>query len=188
MDQFKILQMALEEMYQTLDVFSELNWDDVAQEYITSHDKMPTDIDEFVINFPAYLEDKAHAGDAPDYLFELAYVELLQNQIVSTDIEKPKAFGIHLNPSLSFLNLSYDITQMLDDAADGNVKLIEREHILCLYRHPEMGPSQIEVTTEILEVLQQLEDKSFKSKNEMGLAHVPLIEELIHQGLILEVV
>lgn len=180
MDQFKIYQQALETMYPSLTVFSDMNWSEVSQEYLVSHDERPTDLDDFLFNFPAYLQDKAADGDCPVYLFELAFYELLQNQTLLTDLEIPSEKGFHLNPSLSFLNLEFDINVMLDEATKGNVQLIRRPHILCIYRDPVKGLNHLDITTPMLEVLQQLENGETVVKQTM-------LKELIDLGVVLEV-
>jgi hypothetical protein len=180
MDQFKIYQQALETMYPSLTVFSDMNWGEVSREYLVSHEVRPTDLDEFLFNFPQYLQDKANAGDCPGYLFELAFYELLQNQTMLNDLDLPKTKGLHLNSSLSFLNLEYDIHLMMDEATKGNVQLIARPHILCIYRHPQKGLHHIDITTPILEVLQQLE-------NGIAPTNQKTLVELIKLGLVVDI-
>lgn len=178
MDQFKIFQSALEEMYPSLSLFSDINWDEVAREYMVSHDERPTDLDEFIINFPDFLQEKCQSGDSPDYLFELAYVELLQNQILSTEIDYPEESGLHLNPTLSFLNLEYDINLMLDEAEKGNIQLVERSHILCIYRHPTIGLHHLYVTNPMIEILELIEhNKNIPDSKK------PLFDEILSLGL-----
>ena len=185
---FKAFQNALEEMYPSLTVFSDLTWDTVTQEYIASHDERPQDIEEFVFNFPAYLQEKAAAGDSPAYLFELAFFELLQNQMIEATIETPEPPGIYLNPTLSFLNLEYDVSLMIDEATKGNPLLIERPHILCIYHHPLRGLHHLDVTTPMLEVLEELEDGPLKSRDNLATPQQKILNELIESGLILEVI
>lgn len=184
---FKAFQEALEKMYPSLTVFSDLNWDEVTQEYIASHDERPQEIDDFVFNFPQYLQDKTMAGDSPAYLFELAYFELLQSQMIGTKIDLPQTSGIYLNPSLSFLNLEYDVCLMMDEATKGNVQLIERPHVLCIYHHPLRGLHHIEITTVILEILKELEDGPLKTRSDLPTNQQKSLHELIGLGLILEV-
>ena len=102
------------------------------KEYIATHEERPRDLVEFVFHFPQFLQDKASEGDCPGYLFELAYFELLQDQIISYEWEAPKLKGINLNPSLSFLNLEFDVGLMMDEAAKGSVQVVQRPHVLCL--------------------------------------------------------
>ncbi len=184
---FKAFQNALEEMYPSLTVFSDLKWDTVTQEYIASHDERPQDIEEFVFNFPAYLQEKAAAGDSPAYLFELAFFELLQNQMIEASIETPEPPGIYLNPTLSFLNLEYDVSLMIDEATKGNPQLIERPHVLCIYHHPLRGLHHLDVTTPMLEVLGELEDGPLKSRANLAAVQQKILNELIELGLVLEV-
>lgn len=179
MNPFKNFQDALETMYPSLTTFSDLKWDEVSREYIASHDERPTDIDDFIFNFPAYLQDKSADGDCPVYLFELAFLELLREQILNNELEEIDSEGLHLNPSLSFLNLEHDVIRMMDEAAKGNVQIIERPHILCIYRHPVQGLSHVEITTKYLEILQALESTT-------ELKPGPVLNELIDLGLVLK--
>jgi len=187
MNLFQSFQDALVKMYPSLSVFSDINWDELTQEYIASHDERPKDLEEFLFNFPYYLQDKAVAGDSPVYLFELAYFEYIQNQILSTEMEIPEQKGIHLNPTLSFLNLEFDINLMLDEATKGNVQIIQRPHILCLYRHPEMGFHHVDITTPVLKVLQLLEDGPLTSNSEIPVENHSTLKHLIDLGLVIEV-
>jgi hypothetical protein len=184
---FKNFQAALEKMYPSLTVFSDLNWDEVSQEYIASHDERPTDVDEFVYNFPQYLQDKAVLGDSPPYLFELAFFELLQEQILETSLTLPTSTGLYLNPTLSFLNLEYDVVLMVDEATKGNVQIIERPHVLCIYRHPARGLHHVEITTPILEILKELEDGPLKGRSDLPTAQQHTLKDLIELGLVLEI-
>lgn len=188
MNSFKIFQQALEKMYPSLTVFSDLNWDEVSQEYIASHDERPKDVEEFVYNFPQYLQDKATLGDSPAYLFELAFFELLQNQILESTLAVPHASGIYLNPTLSFLNLEYDVALMVDEATKGTVQIIERPHVLCIYRHPLRGLHHVDITTPILEILKEIEDGPLKGRSSLPANDQQLLKELIELGLVLEVI
>lgn len=186
---FKAFQEALEIMYPSLTVFSDLNWDTVTQEYIASHDERPQDIDDFVFNFPQYLQDKSVAGDSPAYLFELAYFELLQSQMIGTETETETSEtpGIYLNPTLSFLNLEYDVSLMMDEAAKGNIQLIARPHVLCIYHDPERGLHHVEITTSRLEILKELEDAPLKNRSDLPATQQKNLDELIKLGLLLEI-
>ncbi|MBA2406239.1 MAG: hypothetical protein H0V66_15795 [Bdellovibrionales bacterium] len=187
MNQFKIFQEALEKMYPSLTVFSDLDWDEVSQEYIASHDERPKDVEQFVFNFPQYLQDKAVQGDSPAYLFELAFFELLQNQVLETDVTPPKRPGIYLNPTLSFLNLEYDVSMMIDEATKGNVQIIERPHVLCIYRHPQRGLHHVDITTPKLEVLQELEAGPLKGRSNLPSVQQGTLHDLIELGMVMEV-
>lgn len=186
MNQFKVFQDALEKMFPSLPVFSDMSWSEVFQEYLASHDERPTDLEEFVFNFPTFLQEKAVAGDSPLYLFELAFYELLQNQVLVTDPEFPETPGYHLNPSLSFLNLEYDVNLMIDEATKGNVQIIHRPHILCVYRHPELGLHHLDITTPILEILQLLERGSLNDLSSLSLLQQAKLSELIKLGIVIQ--
>ena len=187
MNQFKILQDALEKMFPSLSVFSDLNWDDVAREYIASHESMPTNVEDFVFDFPGYLQSKAQDGDSPTFLFELAFFELIQSQLLLIDLDTPTTPGIYLNSTLSFLNLEFDVNLMIDEATKGNTQLIQRPHILCLFKHPDLGLHHVDISTAYLNVLQELEDGPLKTRSDLPQAHQKTLSELIKLGLILEV-
>jgi hypothetical protein len=187
MNLFQSFQDALVKMYPSLSVFSDIDWNDLTQEYIASHDERPQDVEEFLFNFPHYLQDKAAAGDCPVYLFELAYYEYLQKQIIDNEIDLPEVEGLHLNPSLSFLNLEYDINLMLDEATKGNVQIILRPHILCLYRLPSKGFHHIDITTPVLKVLEKLENGPLSSMSELPKEEHSTVNHLIELGVILKI-
>lgn len=187
MNHFKIFQDALEKTFTSLTVFSDLNWDEIAREYIAAHDEHPDNVDDFTFNFPQFLQDKASDGDCPSYLFELAYFELLQTQILATDLVLPTTEGLHLNPSLSFLNLEFDVGLMMDEATKGSVQILQRPHVLCLYRHPVRGLHHIEITTPILEMLQHLEQGSLNRRSEIPEKDQPTLTKLLDLGVIIEV-
>lgn len=181
MNPFQPFQDALIKMYPSLSVFSDINWDDLSQEYVASHDVRPTDLEEFLFNFPFFLQDKAAAGDCPVYLFELAYYEYLQTQILASDVPLMDQNGFHLNPTLSFLNLEYDINLMLDEATKGNIQIIQRPHVLCLFRHPTKGFHHLDITTSVLKVLQELEEGP-----QVSISDTQTLKHLIELGLVLE--
>lgn len=187
MNHFKIFQASLEKTYPSLTVFSDMNWDDVAKEYIASHDEHPDNVDDFTFNFPQFLQEKAIDGDCPSYLFELAFFELIRSQIMAVELELPASGGLHLNPSLSFLNLEFDVGQMLDDAAKGSVHILERSHVLCLYRHPSQGLSKLEITSAMLEILQGLEDGSLSKREDVSAKSRATLAQLIDLGVIIDV-
>lgn len=187
MDYFKKFQDALETMFPSLTVFSDMDWNEISKEYIASHDERPTDLDEFIFHFPQFLQDKAAAGECPVYLFELAFVELMQNQILVTDLEMPTEKGIYLNPSLSFLNLEFDISVMIDEATKGNIQVLQRPHILCIYRDPVRGLHHVDITTPILEVLQELEDGPLRERGDLPTLQQKTLHELIDLGVVIEI-
>jgi hypothetical protein len=188
MNQFKIFQQALEETYPGLSVFSDLKWDEVSQEYLASHEEVPTDLEEFVFNFPQFLQDKAAAGDCPAYLFEVAFFELLQNQIQEADLTLPIASGVYLNPSLSFLSLDYDVAEMLQAATIGQVQVIERPHVLSLYRHVDRGFEYRDITPQMLDLLQRLEDGPIKPKVVLTSSEKETLQEMLDLGLAMKVI
>lgn len=187
MNQFKAFQDALEEIFPSLTLFSDLNWSEICREYIASFDSRPDNLEEFIFNFPDFLQQKAAAGDCPPYLHELAYVELMQAQALSSELDLPHVKGHHLNPSLSFLNLEFDINLMLDEAAKGGIQIIERPHVLCIYRDPQEGLNHVDITTDYLMVLQKLEDGPLTDMNALSYAEKETLGELKKLGLVMEI-
>ena len=55
---------SLEQMFPSLTLFSDLNWDKVKTEYESEYSDL---------SFPEYLQQKCIEGDCPPYLFELAF-------------------------------------------------------------------------------------------------------------------
>jgi len=175
MNAITIFQNALEETFPSLTIFSDVNWPEITHEFIASHKENPKSIEEFRANFPLFLQQKAEMGDCPDYLFELAFFELAQEQILASSYELPTSPGLFLNPSATFLNLDYDVNLMLEEATKGSVKIFERSHILSLYRHPEFGLMQKELSHDEIKILGQIEageeisEEQLKDLKEAGL-------------------
>jgi hypothetical protein len=177
---------AIEDTYSSLEIFSDISWEVICNEYLASHESPPKDVDDFVAGFPQFLEDKAAEGECPTYLFEIAYVELMASILSEAKVDMPKKKGLHLNPTLSFLTLEFDVLQMLEDSKSGEASVIERPHILCLYQDGENGLCSQEIEEDELEILKKLEDQEdctsdqFPSKDQQSLAH------LIKTGMILD--
>ena len=140
---------ALEQMFPSLTLFSDLNWEAVTQEYESNY------ID---LSFPEYLQQKAVEGDCPPYLFELAYFEMALFDVKTTTESFPFQDGIYLNPTALFLSLEFDIMKMLSEAKAGNIEVIERPHVLCLFRDPEDKIHFQELSQDELSILQNLEE------------------------------
>ena len=118
----------LQQMFPSLTLFSDLNWEAVTQEYEAHY------ID---ISFPEYLQQKALDGDCPPYLFELAFYELALFDARTSSEPFPFKPGVYLNPTALFLSLEYDVKKMLEEAARGNIDVFEKPHVLCLFRDPK---------------------------------------------------
>ncbi len=187
MNAFYEFQAALENTFSSLEQFSDLNWDTITQEYISVHESRPQDISDFVFGFPQFLQDKAQRNECPPYLFELAYFELLEMNLLNSEIVLPQSQGYHLNPTLSFLNLEFDISQMLSDASEGKVNIIERPHVLCFFHHPEDGIHQVDLETHHLKLLQRLEDRVISLNESIPEQDVDCFHELVDFGLILKI-
>ncbi len=140
---------ALQQMFPSLTLFSDLDWDAVTKEYEGQY------ID---LSFPEYLQQKTLEGDCPPYLFELAFYELALFDAKTSDEPFPHIPGIYLNPTALFLSLEFDVQKMLKEAHEGKVEIIEYPHVLCLYRDSQDRIQSLEMTDEELDLLQHLED------------------------------
>ena len=185
MPALKVYQDVLEETFPSLTVFSDLKWDQVMKEYLASHEERP-ELENFALGFPQFLQQKAQDGDSPLYLFELAFYELTQNHLANTEYDFPKTPGIHLNPSASFLNLEFDVQTMLEESTKGSVEIIERPHVLCLYKHPIEGLSQVELDEMAVSVLSSIEVGSHKTMLESEDVKRSF-KWLIHIGLVFNI-
>ena len=170
---------SLEKMFPSLTTFSDLDWDAVTKEYET------TSID---ISFPEYLQQKALDGDCPSYLFELAFYELAHFDAKTSAEPFPFQPGVYLNPTALFLSLEFDITRMLQEASEGNVSVIERPHVLSLYRDRDDKVHSIELSDEELEVLQHLEDGPKPDKSFLLSGQAADFEQLVKKGLIINLI
>ena len=165
---------ALQQMFPSLTLFSDLDWDAVTKEY---------EADFIDISFPEYLQQKTLEGDCPPYLFELAFYELALFDAKTSVEPFPYKPGVYLNPTALFLSLEFDVKQMLEDSREGKIDVIERPHVLCIYRDKEDHIQTLEMSEDDLELLQHLEDgpmpdesfvdenykSHFKKFSEMGL-------------------
>jgi len=133
------------------------------------------------------LQQKAAQDECPIHLFELAFFELIENDMLNAEMILPEMKGIHLNPSLSFLNLEFDICLMVSEATKGNIQIIHRPHILCLFLHPTRGMNHVDITTRYLEILQQLEDGPLSNRSSISGDQQESLNELIDLGLVVEV-
>ena len=167
---------ALEQMFPSLTLFSDLDWEAVTQEYETHY------ID---ISFPEYLQQKALDGDCPPYLFELAYYELALFNARTSVEEFPFQPGIYLNPTALFLSLEFDVKRMMDEAARGNIEVYERSHVLSLFRDKADQIHTLEMSDEDLELLQYLEDGPQRDET-FAQGHLTLFEKFCRNGLILK--
>lgn len=140
---------SLEKMFPSLTLFSDLNWDAVTEEY---------ERDYIDISFPEYLQQKSLDGDCPPYLFELAYYELALYDAKTSPEAFPHRPGVYLNPTALFLSLEFDIKKMLEEALKGNIEIIERPHVLSLFKDTHDRIHIMEVDEDALEMLQNLED------------------------------
>jgi hypothetical protein len=178
---------AIQDTYSSLEIFSDISWEEICNEYLASYEEAPKDVDDFVAGFPQFLEDKAAEGECPTYLFEIAYVEFMASVLSDAQVDFPTSKGLHLNPTLSFLTLEFDVLQMLEESKSGEASVIERPHILCLYQDQENGLCSQELEEDDLEILKKLEEQEdctldhFASEDQQSLDH------LIKTGMILDI-
>jgi len=177
MELLKNYQDALELTYPSLKDFSDIDWNQVTKEHLASFETRPT-IDEFIIQFPEFLQSKSIDGDAPAYLYELAFFELLQVHLTKQELTPPEVKGISLNPTLSFLDLEYDILPML---ASKN-EIIPRNHILCVFKSLAHEINHLEISSDYLGVLQKIESDEEVSSNEE-----PILQSLVDMGLVFRI-
>ena len=166
----------LAQMFPSLTLFSDLNWEAVTREYETEY------VD---ISFPEYLQQKSVDGDCPPYLFELAYFELALFDARTSDEPFPHVPGVYLNPTALFLSLEFDVKKMIDEASMGRIQILERPHVLCLFRDRQ-GVRTIEVSDEDLTLLQKLEEGPLPGPGEFNADEQPVFARLKQQGLILD--
>lgn len=163
--------MELKDIFPNLSLFSDMDWDAVTKEYEQTSQ---------YITFPEYLELKSEQGDCPQYLFELAYFDAALTGLQEGEFFFPDSPGIHLNPSLRFLDLDYDVLKMVSDAQDGIIEVHERENVLGIYVDAEGDIRFHEITRGELWTLQAIESgqdpediTAFKSLTDAGiLVHI----------------
>ncbi len=163
--------MDLKSSFPSLSLFTDLDWDAVTSEY------GPTS--KFV-TFPEYLAIKAEAGDCPQHIYELAFFDSAMASIMESEFTFPDTPGLHLNPSACFLSFDYDILSMVKLANEGEVSIIERRNVLCVYVDESGEVLFHELTTPQLETLQNLEQG-------LPLTSSTTISELAQLGLVIHV-
>lgn len=168
---------ALQQMFPSLTLFSDLDWEAVTKEYETEY---------MDLSFPEYLQQKALDGDCPPYLFELAFYELALFDAKTSAEPFPHLPGIYLNPTALFLSLEFDVKQMLKDAQNGQIDVIERPHVLCLYRDPQDQLKTLEMSEEDLELLEHLEDGPQDSRDFVSDKSKTHYRTFIENGLVLD--
>lgn len=167
----------LQQMFPSLTLFSDLDWEAVTQEYESQY------ID---ISFPEYLQQKALDGDCPPYLFELAFYELAMFDARTSSEPFPFKPGIYLNPTALFLKLDFDVKKMIEEASRGNIEVYEKEHVLCLFRDTHDKIQIIEMSDQDLDLLQHLEDGPQNDKNFVAEKNQGHFKVFADSGLILD--
>jgi hypothetical protein len=166
----------LEQMFPSLTLFSDLNWETVTSEYLTGYGDL---------SFPEYLQQKHIEGDCPPYLFELAYFEQALFELKDMKIENPPQKGIFLNPTSLFLSLEFDIKKMLENAHQGEIHIIEKQHVVCLFKNQNGQIISIETSDEELFLLQKLEEGPREDSSFVEKEHQTFFEKFLQNGLIL---
>jgi hypothetical protein len=180
-----LFQAALEDTYSRLKLFSDLDWSEISQEYIASHEHYPSDMSDFVFHFPEFLEHKIAQEDCPPYLGEMAYYELILSLLRASQYSSPSSKGIHLNSTLSFLNLEFDVSLMNKKVEGGEIQIIHRPHILCLYLDASHKLNELEISASQLETLQLFEKSPSLALEELTPKARESALELLHSGLLL---
>jgi hypothetical protein len=139
----------LAQQFQSLNLFSDLEWDKVIAEYEGEYVHM---------TFPEYLQQKAIDGDCPSYLFEIAFFEQALMEARNSDVKFPHQPGTYLNPSTLFLSLEFDIPKMLTEAKKGNPEIIEASQILAVYRDETDQVHTLPLSQDELRILEKMED------------------------------
>lgn len=166
----------LSAIFPSLTLFSDLNWEEITQEYEDGH---------IHLSFPEYLQEKAIEGDCPPYLFEIAFYEQALFELRSSPITFPHLPGIHLNPSLMFLNLEFDVVTMLEKARNKDITVVEKEHILALYKDQNDELHSLPLTVEEIRLLGQLEDGPLQS-DELRTRAPVIFQDLVRKKLIFD--
>jgi hypothetical protein len=166
----------LEQMFPNLTLFSDLNWETVTSEYLTGYGDL---------SFPEYLQQKHLEGDCPPYLFELAFFEQALFELKDMKLEHPPQKGIFLNPTSLFLSLEFDIKKMLQNAHQGKIDIIEKQHVICLFKNQNGQIISIETSDEELFLLQKLEEGPREDSSFVEKEHQTIFEKFLQNGLIL---
>lgn len=166
-----------QKMFPSLTTFSDLDWEEVTKEFETHY------VD---VSFPEYLQQKAIDGDCPPYLFELAYYELALFETRTSDLPFPKLPGVHLNPTALFLTLEFDVPMMLAKAARGEIEILERAHVLCLFRDKNDKVRSVELDEEALGLLENLEEGPQNDSSFVPHELKSRYQEMVKNGLIFD--
>ncbi len=166
---------SLEQMFPSLTLFSDLNWDTVKTEYESEYSDL---------SFPEYLQQKCIEGDCPPYLFELAFFEQAVFELKMMEQLTPSQNGIYLNPNSLFLSLDFDIKTMLENANEGKIDVHEKQHVICLFKDKNDQISIIEASDEDLFLLQKLEEGPRENDSFVEKHQKLIYEKFLQNGLI----
>ena len=165
----------IEQIFSELTLFSDINWETVSNEYQAEFSHL---------SFPEYLQEKAHEGDCPSYVFELAFFQQALHQLKSEKRLPPPEAGISLNPTALFLNLEFDVRKMLEDSKKGEINIYQRPHVLCLFYNQNLEICMEELDHKKLTFLGLFEDNTLKDKNSVAREDLPIYEYFLTIGLI----
>ena len=166
-----------QKIFPHLTLFSDLNWEEVTQEYESEY------ID---VTFPDYLQKKFLDGDCPSYLFEVAYFELALHDVQHSTRLFPFKAGIYLNPTALFLSLEFDVRKTIEQATQGHVEIIERSHVLCIFKNKEDKICINELSKKELVLLTELEHGAKESMDFIDQEQKKLFDKLVKDCLILD--
>lgn len=167
----------LSALYPSLTLFSDLDWNTVSAEYEQHY---------IHLSFPEYLQEKALEGDCPPYLFELAFYEHALFEAKNSDETFPHVPGIYLNPTTLFLRLEFDVAKMIDEAQKGQINVVEKDHILAVYRDQQEMVHTIPLTEEELSFLQEFEDGPKTDHSFLSHLSPIIFQDLVRKKLILD--
>ena len=168
---------SLQEMFPSLTLFSDLDWNTVTAEYKTEYEGL---------TFPEYLQQKAIDGDCPTYLFELAFYEQAIFDVKNSAAQIPNRPAVYLNPTALFLELEFDIKRMLLDAQAGKIEIHQRPHVLCIYRDTKSNICTMELNARELSLLQHLENGPQFDRSFLDQKLQPFYENFKQNELILD--
>ncbi len=167
--------LELQQIYPNLQLFCDLNWELIAEEFRNYNSGK---------SFPEFLIDKSFEGDCPTYIFEMAFYEDTFFKLQNLKHNFSEESGIHLNPTVHFLSLEFDIAQMIDNAKKGIINIIERPHVLALFKTKDDKIHQQSLSKEDLIILQEFEDGPKQRGEILHPEHLLHINELILTGIL----
>jgi hypothetical protein len=164
----------LQRQYPYLDLFGEMPWHEVTEEYQSMAIEM---------SFPEYLQHKSIEGECPAYFFELAFYQLALEQVRNADPSWPLKKGLWLNPTAHFLSLEFDIPEMISNAKNGRIEVIHNPKTMGICLDQNNQVRQVILTPDELRILAQIENEI-----QIDIHHSPELEKLIQSGIIIQTI